>query len=298
MRLASAVALPVMTMEFVPVLGMAIVCTNWPFVWNSSRKNATLMLVNVVDPSPDRSTAKFPGVNGAAGSLTTSKKSIKQLQRILDMRFTNDSVLSLHRRLRTISGESGKPSQDYFVFNLSPVPQSYSAVAGRALDFSIHFLVRTNVDQDQNFRAGFRIFLFCKNNPAVVTGGTCVKSGQFPAQMMCFQTGIVEIFRHAPQGRFDLRLQRGIFPDQTAECPFKPGRRNKLAHGSLGFAQTGDEIFSRLAFEFAGAKGFDGVLCFRRRFLPPRFYAAPAQQAFKHFLFVNRQSFGFGQDSV
>jgi hypothetical protein len=158
--------------------------------------------------------------------------------------------------------------------------------------------MRADVDQEQNFRAGFWMFLFCKNNPAIVTGGTRVQSGQLPAQMMRFQTGIVEVFRHAPQGDFDLRLQRGIFPDQTAERAFKPARRNKFAHGSLGFAQTGDEIFSRLAFEFAGAKGFDGAPGFRRRFLPPRFDATLAQQAFQHFLFVNRQSFSFGQDSV
>jgi hypothetical protein len=158
--------------------------------------------------------------------------------------------------------------------------------------------MRADVDQEQNFRAGFRVFLFRKDNPAIVTGGTRVKPGQLPAQVMRFQAGVVEIFRHAPQSDFDLRLQRGIFPDQTAERPFKPGRRNKFAHGSLGFTQTGDEIFRRLAFKFAGAKGFDGALCFCRRFLPPRFDATLAQHTFKHFLFVNRQSFGFGQDSV
>jgi hypothetical protein len=125
-----------------------------------------------------------------------------------------------------------------------------------------------------------------------------MESGQLPAQVVRFQAGIVEVLRHAPQGRFNLRLQRGIFPDQTAERPLKLGRRNKFAHGSFGFAQTGDEIFSRLAFEFAGAKGFDDGSGFRCRFLPPRFDAPLAQQSLKHFLFVNRQSYGFSQNPV
>jgi hypothetical protein len=69
---------------------------------------------------------------------------------------------------------------------------------------SIDFLMRTDVDQEQNFRAGFRMFLFRKDNPAIVAGGTRVKSVQFPAQVMRFQTGIVDIFLHALQSGLDL----------------------------------------------------------------------------------------------
>ncbi len=64
------------------------------------------------------------------------------------------------------------------------------------------------------------------------------------------------------------------------------------------FVQVGDEVFSRLDFEFAGAKSFDGALGFRRRFLPPRFDATPTQQTFQYFLFLWLQRFGFGQDSI
>jgi hypothetical protein len=54
-----------------------------------------------------------------------------------------------------------------------------------------------------------------------------------------------------------LRLQRGIFPDQAAERPFKFRRKDEFAHGSFAVAQPGDHIFGGLALEFAGAKGFD-----------------------------------------
>jgi hypothetical protein len=93
-------------------------------------------------------------------------------------------------------------------------------------------------------------------------------------------------------------LQRGIFPDQATKRPLKLGRGNKLNHGLFAFAQAGDEAFSRLTFEFAGAKSFDGALGLRCRFLPPRFDTTLAQQPFEHFLFVRRQRFGLGQDAI
>ena len=142
------------------------------------------------------------------------------------------------------------------------------------------------------------MFLFRKNNPAIVSGGTSVKSGQSPAQVMRLQTGIIEVFRHAPQRYLDLGSEGGVFPDQPTEGPFKLGRRNKLAHGSLHFAQAGYETFSRLALEFAGAKGLSGGLGRRRRFLSPCFDATLAQQIFEHFLFLRRQRFGFSQNPI
>jgi hypothetical protein len=115
---------------------------------------------------------------------------------------------------------------------------------------------------------------------------------------MRFQAGIIGIFRQSPQSRLDLRLQRGVFPDQAAESPLKLGRENKLGHGSFALSQAGDEAFRRLTFEFAGAEGFDGALGLRRRFLPPRFDTTLAQQTFEYFPFVLRQRFGFGQDAI
>jgi hypothetical protein len=93
-------------------------------------------------------------------------------------------------------------------------------------------------------------------------------------------------------------LQHGVFPDQAAERPLKLGRENKLGYGSFAFAQAGDEAFSRLTLEFAGAESSDGALGLRRRFPAPRFDTTLAQQAFEHFLFVRRQRFGFRQDAI
>jgi len=61
-----------------------------------------------------------------------------------------------------------------------------------------------DVDQEQHFRAGFWMLLLRENNPAIITGGTRVKSGQLPAQVLRFQAGIVEIIRQSPQGRLNL----------------------------------------------------------------------------------------------
>jgi hypothetical protein len=142
------------------------------------------------------------------------------------------------------------------------------------------------------------MFLFRKNNPAIVSGGTSVKPGQSPAQVMGFQTGLVEVFRHAPQGFLDLGSHSGVLSDQATECPLKLARRNKFTHGSLRFAQAGDETFSRLALEFAGAKGLNGALGCRRRFLAPCFHTTLAQQIFEHFLFIRRQRYGFSQNPI
>jgi hypothetical protein len=88
------------------------------------------------------------------------------------------------------------------------------------------------------------------------------------------------------------------FPDQATERPFKLARRNKFGHWLLASAQAGDEVFSRLTFEFAGAKSSNGALGRYRRFLPPRFDTTLAQKNFEYFLFVRRQRFGFGQDAI
>jgi hypothetical protein len=77
--------------------------------------------------------------------------------------------------------------------------------------------VRAEIDQQQNFRAGFRVFLFCKNNPAIVGHGTGVQAGKLAAQVVGFQARIGKVFRHAPQSGFNLRLQRGFFPREPME---------------------------------------------------------------------------------
>jgi hypothetical protein len=94
------------------------------------------------------------------------------------------------------------------------------------------------------------------------------------------------------------RLQGGVLADQATERPFKFGGGDKMGHVSLASAQAGNEAFRRLTLEFAGAKSFYDALGFRRRFLPPCFYATLAQQTFEHFSFVLRQRFGFGQDAI
>jgi hypothetical protein len=51
-----------------------------------------------------------------------------------------------------------------------------------------------------------------------------------------------------------LQPQGGIFPDQTAERPLKPGRKNQFTHGSLGAAQSSNYGFHGHGFEPAGTK--------------------------------------------
>jgi hypothetical protein len=158
--------------------------------------------------------------------------------------------------------------------------------------------VRADIDEQQSFRSGFWMLLPGKDDATIVGSRTGVQSGKLAAQMMGLQPGIVQIFRHAPQRRLDLRLQGWIFPDQTAESPFKLWRRNEFAHGSLGRTQTGNNIFNALAFKFASAKSLGHFFCFRRRFPPPRLDATLAQKAFKHFLLIGRQRLGFGQHAI
>ena len=67
---------------------------------------------------------------------------------------------------------------------------------------------------------------------------------KLPGWFMRFQAGIIGVFRQAPESRLDLQLQRRVLPDHAAERPFKPGRGNKLGHGSFAFPQVGDEAFS------------------------------------------------------
>jgi hypothetical protein len=142
------------------------------------------------------------------------------------------------------------------------------------------------------------MFLSGKNDTTILSNGTGVQSGKLAAQMMGFQSRVVEIFRHAPQGRFDLRLQRGILPDHTAKRPFKFRREDKFAHGSFGRAQTGNDTFSGLTLELAGAKSPGRFTCFRRRFQTPRLDATLAQNAFEHFLLIGRQRLGLGQNAI
>jgi hypothetical protein len=80
---------------------------------------------------------------------------------------------------------------------------SESAESVATFGASIDFLVRADVDEEQNLRTGFRMSLFGKNNSAIVSHGTRVKSGQGSAQVVRFQTGIIEVFRHAPQRGLD-----------------------------------------------------------------------------------------------
>ena len=87
------------------------------------------------------------------------------------------------------------------------------------------------------------MFLSGENNPAIVADGTGVESFQLAAQVMRFQPGVADILGHAPQGGFDLGLERGIFSEQAPERALKPGREDEFAHGSLGRAQTGDDAF-------------------------------------------------------
>ena len=141
------------------------------------------------------------------------------------------------------------------------------------------------------------MFLSGKNDAAIVSNGTGVLSGKLAAQMMGLQSRVVEIFRHGPQGRLDLRLHRGIFSGQTAKRPFKFRREDKFAHGLFGRAQTGNDIFNGPALELAGAKSLGRFTCFRRRF-QPRLDATLAQKAFEHFLLIGRQRLGLGQNAI
>jgi len=65
-----------------------------------------------------------------------------------------------------------------------------------------------------------------QKDPEIVTGGTRVRSGQSPAQVLCFMTEIVGVFRQAPQRLLGLRWQPGVSADQTAERLHLHGWRN------------------------------------------------------------------------
>src|SRR5487761_2159349 len=96
-----------------------------------------------------------------------------------------------------------------------------SVVGSRVGRRLIHCLMRAEVDQDQNFRAGFRMLLLGKHNPAIVSDGTGMESGQLAAQVVGLQARIVKVCRHAAQGVFDGGLQRGIFSGQPTKRPLK-----------------------------------------------------------------------------
>ena len=70
--------------------------------------------------------------------------------------------------------------------------------------------MRTNVDQEQYFLSAFGVFLFRKYNPTIVTAGTSVKARELSAQVMSLEAGIIDVFRHAAQDGFNLRLKDGI----------------------------------------------------------------------------------------
>lgn len=102
-----------------------------------------------------------------------------------------------------------------------------------------------DVDQKQNFSFGFWLFLLGKDDPAVVPGGTSMKPGELATQVMRLQAGIVDILGHASQSCLYLRLQRRIFPDQTAKRPLKTGREDEFTHALFGRAQAGDDALDR-----------------------------------------------------
>src|SRR5436190_11346520 len=52
-----------------PLAGMVIDCTKPPLVVYSSMKKAVLAVVSPAEPSPERSTARFPRVNAPADAL-------------------------------------------------------------------------------------------------------------------------------------------------------------------------------------------------------------------------------------
>jgi len=62
----SELAEPLMSSAFAPLSGTTMLCTNTPVVVYSSMKMVLPVLVRVCVPSPARSTARLPGVNGAA----------------------------------------------------------------------------------------------------------------------------------------------------------------------------------------------------------------------------------------
>ena len=158
--------------------------------------------------------------------------------------------------------------------------------------------MRAEVDQQQHFRAGLEMFLSGKDYPAVVADGTSVESLELSAQMVRLQPGIIDIHRHAPQSRLDGGLERGIFSNQATKRPFKAGREDKFAHGSLGGAQAGDDAFRRLRLELAGTKGGGGIFGLGGRFRAPGFDAAFAQQVFQNFLLIRGQMLGVSQNSI
>jgi hypothetical protein len=125
-----------------------------------------------------------------------------------------------------------------------------------------------------------------------------VQAGKLAAQVMGFQARVGQVFRHALQGGFNLRLQHGIFPREPMERALEFRRENEFAHGSFAVAQAGDDAPGGLRLQFAGAQGFNGCLGRRRRFQPPRLDAALAKEAFEHFLLVGGQGFGVGQNAV
>lgn len=125
-----------------------------------------------------------------------------------------------------------------------------------------------------------------------------MESFELTAQVMRFQPGVADIRRHAPQGGFEVGLERGIFCNQATERPLKPGRENEFAHRSLNLAQTSDDSFRGLGFQFAQAKGRGGFSAFGGRFRAPGFDAAFPQQIFQHPMFFREQTPGVGQDFI
>jgi hypothetical protein len=158
--------------------------------------------------------------------------------------------------------------------------------------------VRPDIDEQQSFRVGLGMFLLGENYPAIVSHGAGVQSGKLTAQVMGLQTRVGEIFSHAAERGFNLRLQRGMLGSQTAEGALKLGREGEFAHGSLGGAETGDDGVGGRGFEFARAEIFGGGDGFGGSFGAPIFNAAVVQQFFQHGLFFGGERSGAGQHPV
>lgn len=158
--------------------------------------------------------------------------------------------------------------------------------------------MRADVDKQKGFHAGLRVFVFREHNPAVVGHRAGVQPGKLAAQVMGFQARVVEVFSHALDGRFNLRLQPGILAREPMKRAFKSGRENQVVHGSFAATQAGHDALGRLGFQFAVAEGFHGLFGRRCCLPPPRLNAPTAEQSFEQFLIINRQCFGVGQYAV
>ncbi len=95
-------------------------------------------------------------------------------------------IKSIHPRLaRAFDDFAEEPG-----FMLLPVLCRTATEGGRADEcsgfHSINFVMRADVDKQQGFHAGLRVFLFREHNPAVVGNGASVQPSKLAAQVMGF----------------------------------------------------------------------------------------------------------------